>query len=34
MLRRIRIGPVKLGSLEEGRSRKLSSEELEGLRNF
>jgi 23S rRNA pseudouridine2605 synthase len=33
-LRRIRIGPVTLGSLEEGKSRKLSSAEIGGLLNF
>jgi 23S rRNA pseudouridine2605 synthase len=31
MLRRIRIGPVKLGTLEEGKCRPLSSAEIEGL---
>jgi 23S rRNA pseudouridine2605 synthase len=31
-LRRIRIGPVLIGNLPEGRSRELSTSELEGLR--
>jgi 23S rRNA pseudouridine2605 synthase len=31
MLRRIRIGPVKLGNLAEGKCRALNSGEIEGL---
>jgi len=31
-LQRVRIGPVKLGSLKEGESRPLTEEELSGLR--
>jgi 23S rRNA pseudouridine2605 synthase len=33
-LRRIRIGPVELGNLEEGKCRKLISGEIEGLMNY
>jgi 23S rRNA pseudouridine2605 synthase len=33
MLRRIRIGPVELGGLEEGRCRPLGSAEIEALMN-
>jgi 23S rRNA pseudouridine2605 synthase len=33
ILRRIRIGPVKLGNLEEGKCRNLSAGEIEGLVN-
>jgi len=33
-LRRIRIGPVKLGSLPEGESRPLTAQELEKLRGY
>jgi 23S rRNA pseudouridine2605 synthase len=31
-LKRVRVGPVRLGTLPQGRCRLLSEEELQGLR--
>jgi 16S rRNA U516 pseudouridylate synthase RsuA-like enzyme len=32
-LRRVRFGPIELGSLAEGRARRLSGDEVEALRD-